>query len=54
MLGFTVPLFVALGAESLVGLMLLGPRALVGVQLGGCSPKAISRVLGLLLMSLQG
>lgn len=36
MLGFTVPLFVLLGIESLLALLLLGPRSLAGPALFLC------------------
>ncbi len=36
MLGFTVPLFVLLGFESLLALLLLGPRSLAGPALFLC------------------
>lgn len=36
MLGFTVPLFVLLGIEALLGLLLLGPRSLAAPALLIC------------------
>lgn len=36
MLGFTVPLFMLLGIESLLALLLLGPRSLAGPALLLC------------------